>query len=109
MITKSDQENTVKINKLDEFHDFLFYLFLKIIFIWFIFKVFIEFITIRFLFYVLFCFVLTTSHVGILAPWSGIEPTPLALESDVLTTGLSGKYTISSVQSLSRVRLFVTP
>ena len=28
---------------------------------------------------------------GILAPWPGIEPAPLALEGEVLTTGLRGK------------------
>ena len=28
---------------------------------------------------------------GILAPWPGIEPAPLALEGEVLTTGLQGK------------------
>ena len=28
---------------------------------------------------------------GILAPWPGIEHTPLALEGEVLTTGLPGK------------------
>ena len=28
---------------------------------------------------------------GILATWPGIEPTPLALEGEVLTTGLPGK------------------
>ena len=27
----------------------------------------------------------------ILVPWPGIEPTPLALEGEVLTTGLPGK------------------
>ena len=28
---------------------------------------------------------------GILAPWAGHEPTPPALEGEVLTTGLPGK------------------
>ena len=28
---------------------------------------------------------------GILTPWPGIEPIPLVLESEVLTTGLPGK------------------
>ena len=28
---------------------------------------------------------------GILAPWPGIEPTPIALEGEILTTGAPGK------------------
>ena len=28
---------------------------------------------------------------GILAPWPGIEPTPTALEGEILTTGAPGK------------------
>ena len=50
-----------------------------------IFKVFIEFAKILFLFYVLVF--LTTEACGILVPWPGIEPMPLALEGQVLTTG----------------------
>ena len=90
---------------------YFIYLFLKIIFMWIIFKVFIEFVEILFLFsgfFFFFFFFLTTSHVGILAPWPGIESTSLALESDVLTTGLSGKYTISSVQFSSVAQLCPT-
>ena len=47
----------------------------------------------------------------ILAPQPGIELTLPALEGEVLTTGLPGTQGVcfSSVQSLSRVRLFATP
>ena len=41
-----------------------------------------------------FCFMFWFSNrkaYGILAPWPGIEPTPLASEDEVLTTGLPGK------------------
>ena len=55
---------------------------------WTIFKVFIEFVTI--------CFCFMFWYFGqeaceILAPWPGIEPTPPALENEVLGTGLQGK------------------
>ena len=52
------------------------------------FKVFIEFVTILLLFYVL---VFDREACGILAPRSGIEPAPPALEGKVLTTGPPGK------------------
>ena len=50
--------------------------------------VFIEFFAILLLFYVL-----GFGHkaCGILDPWPGIEPAPLAFEGKVLTTGLPGK------------------
>ena len=53
------------------------------------FKVFIEFITVLILFYVVFF----SGHEAcrILAPWPGMEPTSLALEGEVLTTGPPGK------------------
>ena len=35
--------------------------------------------------------VLAMRHVGILGPQPGINPSPLALEGKVLTTGLPGK------------------
>ena len=56
---------------------------------WTVLKAFLEFITVLFLFYVLIF--LATRHVGILAPWLGIEPTFLALEGEVLTSGPPGK------------------
>ena len=37
---------------------------------------------------------------GVLAPWSGIEPTPPALVGGVLTTGLPGKSHVSSILNL---------
>ena len=49
---------------------------------WTIFKIFIEFVTI--LFYVLD---LCQETCEILALWPGIEPTPPALEGEILTTG----------------------
>ena len=55
---------------------------------WTIFKAFIEFVT------YCFCFMFWVFHqeaCGILAPLTGIESTPSALEGKVLTTGLSGK------------------
>ena len=57
---------------------------------WTIFKVFIEFVTILLLFYVLFFF-FGHEVCGILAPQPGIEPSPTALEDEVLTTGQPGK------------------
>ena len=51
---------------------------------WTVFKVFIEFVVI------LLCFG-SLRHVGILAPGVGIEPTPPALEGEVLTTGPPGR------------------
>ena len=65
-------------------YSFFFYIFLM----WTIFKVFIEFVSILFLFNVL---VFGCKVYGILAPWPGIEPAPLALEGEVLTTGPPGK------------------
>ena len=56
---------------------------------WTVLKAFLEFITVLFLFYVLIF--LATRHVGILAPWLGIEPTSPASEGEALTTGLPGK------------------
>ena len=52
---------------------------------WTIFKVFIDFVIILFLF--MFWFL----GSGILALRPGIEPAPLALEGEVLTTGPPGK------------------
>ena len=54
----------------------------------FIFKVFIEFVTILLLLF-MFCFL--PWGMGILAPQPGIEPTPPALEGEVLTTEQPGK------------------
>ena len=54
---------------------------------WTIFKVFIEFVY-------CFCFMFWFfghEACGILAPQSGIEPAPLTLEGEVLTTGQPGK------------------
>ena len=51
------------------------------------FQVSIELVTILLLFYVL---VFWGEACGILAPQPRIEPAPLALEGEVLTTGLSG-------------------
>ena len=42
---------------------------------------------------------------GILAPWPGIEPTPPALEGEVLTTGPPGKPLISCLTALSKIAL----
>ena len=50
-----------------------------------VFKVFIESVTILLLFYVLGLF--GHEACGILVPWPGIEPTPPAIEGEVLTTG----------------------
>ena len=55
---------------------------------WTIFKVFIEFVMILILFYVL---VFGLEACGIIAPQPGIEPTPYALEGEILTTGPLGK------------------
>ena len=57
---------------------------------WTIFKVFIGFVTILLLLNG-FGF-LALRHVGVLAPWSGIEPATAALESEVLTTGPPGEF-----------------
>ena len=59
-----------------------------------IFKVFTEFVTVLLLFYVL-CFFGPKAY-GILAPQLGIEPEPLALEGEVLTTGQPGKSLVGS-------------
>ena len=56
---------------------------------WAIFKVFIKFVTILLLFYVFWFF--GHEAYGILAPRPGNEPTPPALEGEVLTTGPPGK------------------
>ena len=53
-----------------------------------IFKAFIEFVTGLLLFYVLFFWL---QGMWDLSPRPGIEPTPPALESEVLTTGPPGK------------------
>ena len=52
------------------------------------FKVFVEFVTVLLLYYVGF---FDLEACGILTPQPGIEPTPSALEGEVLTTGPSGK------------------
>ena len=51
-------------------------------------KVFVEFVTILLLYYVVF---FGLEACGILTPQPGIEPTPPALEGEVLTPGPSGK------------------
>ena len=51
---------------------------------WTIFKVFIEFVTILLLSYVL---LFAQEACGILVPQPGIEPTPPALEGEVISTG----------------------
>ena len=56
---------------------------------WTIFNVFIVFVRIFFCF--LFWFSSYKAY-GMLAPWPGIEPAPLASEGEVLTSGLSGKF-----------------
>ena len=56
---------------------------------WTIFKVLIESVTILLLFYVFRVF--AHKACGILAPRPEIEPTPPALEGEVLTTGPPGK------------------
>ena len=53
-----------------------------------LFKLFIEFLTILVLVYVL---VFWPRGIEILAPRSGIEPAPPALEGEVLTTGPPGE------------------
>ena len=57
---------------------------------WTIFKVFIEFLTILLLCFFMFWF-FGREACGILVPRPGIEPTPPALEGEVLTTGKPGK------------------
>ena len=59
---------------------------------WTIFKLSIEFVTVLFLF-LCFDFFFFFGHEAcrILAPRPGIEPTPPALEGEVLTTGPPGK------------------
>ena len=61
---------------------------------WTIFKVFTEFVTVFLLFSVL---VFLATRRGILAPQPGIEPTTPALEGEVLTTELLGKYLVHSI------------
>ena len=41
----------------------------------------------------MFCF-FDLEACGILASWPGIDPAPPALEGEVLTTGLPGKFSI---------------
>ena len=53
------------------------------------FKVFIEFVTIFILFFRFWFF--GPKSCGISAPRPGIEPSPPALEGEILTTGLPGK------------------
>ena len=55
---------------------------------WTVFKVFIEFVTILLLFYVL---AFGYEACGVLVSQAGLEPTPPALEGQVLTTGLPAK------------------
>ena len=58
-------------------------------FSWTIFKVFIAFVTILlliFMFWGFVSFLFGWKECGISAPWLGIEPTPPALEGEVLTT-----------------------
>ena len=59
-----------------------------------IFKVFIEFVTVLRLFSVLLFF--GPKAYGVLAPPLGIEPAPLALEGEALTTGQPGKSLVGS-------------
>ena len=66
-----------------------FIIFFKIFFMWIVFKVFIEFVTVLLWFYVLFFF--SCKSCGILAPQPGIEPTPPALEGEVLISGPPGR------------------
>ena len=66
-----------------------FFFFLKIFLTLTIKKVFIEFVTVLLLLYVFFF--LGHEECGILAPCSGIEPTPSELEGEVLITGPPGK------------------
>ena len=54
---------------------------------WTIFKVFIEFTATLFLLLFMFC-LFGHEACGILVPWPRTEPTPLALEGEVLTTEL---------------------
>ena len=63
-------------------------IYIYIYLLWTIFKVFIEFVPIFLLFYVL---VFWPEVCGILAPQPGIEPSPPALESEILTNGSPGK------------------
>ena len=62
-------------------------------------KVFIDFVTGLRLFYVLLFF--GPKAYGILAPSLGIEPAPLALEGEVLTTGQPGKSLVGSYQQVA--------
>ena len=67
---------------------------------WTIFNVFIEFVTILLLFYVLF-FGHKACWIG--APSLGIEPSPFALEGEVLTTRLLWKsLSQSTLEKLSQ-------
>ena len=84
-----------------------------------IFKVFIEFVTLLLLFYGFW--LLGQEACRILVPWPGTEPTLPALKGEVLDHWTASevhrlnffleKFSVqfSSVQSLSRVRLFATP
>ena len=68
------------------------YTFLKFFFLFFFFFFdvdYIEFVTILLLFYVLGCFFFFgRGACGVLSPQPGIKPAPLALEGEVLITGL---------------------
>ena len=66
----------------------LFFFFKNFFLMWTIFKVFIEFVTILLLFYVL---VFWPRGMWDLSSPPGIEPTPSALEGEVLATGPQGK------------------
>ena len=65
------------------------FFFLKIVLIWTIFKVFTESDTISLLFYAL---VFPCRAYRILAPRSGIQPAPPALEGEIPSTGPPGKF-----------------
>ena len=66
------------------------FFFLDFFLMWIIFKVFIEFICYNIV-SVLCFFFFGFESCGISAPRSGIEPTSLVLEGEILTTGLPGK------------------
>ena len=72
----------VTLNCQRSFNPFLFFSFFSFHF----FKVFIRFVTILLLFWFF-----GHEACGVLAPRSGIEPAPLALEGEVLATGPPGK------------------
>ena len=56
-----------------------------------------------------FCFVVCFfghEACGVLAPWLGIEPTPPALEGDILATGPPGKSLNSMEKSYCQAPIF---